>query len=131
MSSNIGAGITLRGFYNEAWQFTFYVSGSVTAADKGKLVTQDITAANTVKLAGDGDAPLGILNSFENRIQEGIQVGTVGMKDFQAMAYTGTLAVGDSIVGSATPGVVKKATTANRTQVAEILAGNIAVVMFL
>lgn len=131
MSSNIGQGVTLRGFYNEAWQFTFNITGAVTAANKGQLVTQDITVANSAKLAGDNDAPLGILNSLDIRVQEGITVGVVGMKDFQAIPYTGALAIGDSVCGSATLGTAKKATAANNTRVAEILAGNMAVVMFL
>jgi hypothetical protein len=132
MSNVIGNGVTLAGFHNEAWKFTFILSGAITRADVGKVVTQDPTAANTVKLAGDGDFPLGILSSYENRIQEGIITGTVGLKDSRSVPYTGALAVGDSIEGSATPGVVQKADVANHTRVWEVDATNhTAVVMFL
>lgn len=131
MPGIIGNGVTLRGFYNEAYQFTFNLAAGITRADVGKVVTIDVSAANTVKLAVADEVPFGILHTFEDRIQEGIKVGTVGLKDSLSVATTGVVAVGDSIAGSATPGIVKKATAANATKVVEILTGNQAVVMFL
>lgn len=131
MAAAIGQGVSLRGIYNEATQFTFKLAASITRADVGKIVALDTSAANTVKLAGDNDVPLGVLHSVEIRIQEGINVGTVGTKDSVAIPTTGVVAVGDSVTGSGTPGVAKKATTANtKTLVVEVSAGQ-AVVMFM
>lgn len=130
MAGQIGQGVTLRGFYDEDSQFTWNISGAVTRANVGNVMAQDITVANTAKLAGDNDEIIGVLNSFEQRIQEGLTVGTIGMSDNAAVAYTGALAIGDSICGSATPGVAKKAAARNNTRVVELQAGNIAVVLF-
>lgn len=127
----IGQGVTLRGFYDEAKHFTFNISGVINrATDIGKVMTLDKTVANTAKLAGDGDVILGVLHSYEDRVQEGIKVGTVGLKDNVSIPVTGAIAIGDSVVGSATPGVAKKAVAANNTLVVEVGAGT-AVVMFL
>lgn len=131
MPAQIGQGVTLRGFYNEAWQFTMNISGVIDRAqDIGKVVSQDITVANTAKLAGDNDVLIGTLRSYENRVQEGLKVGVVGMKDFVSVPTTGVIAIGDSICGSATPGVAKKAAAPNNTRVVEVGTGT-AVVMFL
>lgn len=128
--SVIGQGVTLRGFHNEAYKFTFNLAAGITAADRGKLVSLDTSAANTVKLAVDGERILGVLDTVEIRVVEGLRVGTVGMKDSVAVPTTGVVAVGDSISGSATPGVAKKAAAPNSTIVVEVLTGE-AVVMFL
>lgn len=64
--------VSLRGLYIEAFIVTFLGASGMTAADKGKAVTLDTSAANTVKLAGNGDAILGILESVEVRAQDGV-----------------------------------------------------------
>jgi hypothetical protein len=127
----IGAGVTLQGIIPQAFAWAWNVSGAVTFANVGELVTQDITAANTVKLLGDGDAPIGYLATFEDRTIEGIKVGTVDHKGGFPIKYTGALAVGDSVVGSALAGLVKKAGAANRTLVTEIVDASNAVVLFI
>lgn len=114
----IGNGVTLRGIPQEDFEFTFNISGTVVAADVGKPMTLDTTADNTAKLAGDGDAIIGCLQSIENRVQEGIVVGTVAMKGCFKFLYTGTApARGVKVVGSATDGKVKAGAvdTANTT----------------
>lgn len=127
----IGAGVTLQGIIPQAFAWAWNVSGAVTSANVGELVAQDITAANTVKLLADGDAPIGFLATFEDRTIEGIKVGTVDHKGGFPVKYNGALAIGDSVVGSATPGQVKKAGAANRAIVTEIIDASNAVVLFI
>lgn len=137
----IGQGVTLAGIVPQAFAWTWNVSGAVTADHVGELVALDATAANTVKRLGNGDQPLGWLETFEDRTQaEGIKVGTVDHKGGKRIKYTGTLAIGNSVVGSATPGSVKRyddgggtpVMLSNRTLVTEIdaVAGT-AVVVFI
>lgn len=98
--------ISQKGRYLEDYQETFYISGSVTQADLGKVVTLDTTAAKTVKLAGDGDAVYGRLEVLEARVQEGVTVCTVSMKFIDWVPYKNGLTAGDvaglgkSIVGA-------------------------------
>lgn len=107
MPQQIGSGVTLRGLWSEDFSYTWLLSGSMTAADVGKAMTIDTTANNTAKLAGSGDVIIGRLNSYENRIQEGIVVGAIQHKGNLVFGYTGTVpARGVSVVGSATPGKV-------------------------
>ena len=97
----IGAGVSLRGLHQEDFMYTFLISGSVVAADVGKAVTLDTSVANTMKLAGDGDPIYDRLETFENRIQEGIKVGAVSTKGGLKFP-TGdgeTVNVGDEIQG--------------------------------
>lgn len=132
MATPIGEGVSLRGFYSEDWNFTWNLSGAVTRADVGKAMSQDTATKNTAKLALDGELLVGKLSSYENRVQEGVIVGTLSQKGSFDIPYTGALTLGASVVGSATPGVVKAAAAgSNPTRVVEILAGNIAVVQFL
>jgi hypothetical protein len=135
MAGLIGEGVSLRGIYDESWTIGWNLSGgsAISRANVGHLMTQDITVKNTAKLAGDGDAPLGVLQSYENRAVEGVVVGTVAQKaPGLSIPFTGALAIGDSVVGSATPGTAKKAGAANRTLVVEInVTAGTAVVQFL
>lgn len=131
MSAIIGAGVTLQGIVPQVFAWAWNVTGAVTNANVGELVAQDITARNSVKLLGADDAPIGVLATFEDRVIEGIKVGTVDHKGGFSIKYTGALAVGDSVCGSATPGQVKKAAAANRTLVVEIIDGSNAVVLFI
>lgn len=129
--SIIGAGVTLSGLVPQVFAWTWNVSGTVTQANIGDLVAQDTTADNTVKLLGNGDQPIGLLASYENRVIEGIKVGTVDHKGGFTVKYTGTLARGNSVVGSATPGSVKRyddgagtpVPLSNRTLVTSVDAG--------
>lgn len=132
MAGLIGQGITLRGLVPQVFAWGWNVSGVVAQSNVGELVAQDLTAANTVKLLAADDAPIGVLASYEDRKIEGIKVGTVDHKGGFGVKYTGTLAIGDSVVGSATAGAVKKAAAANRTLVTEVDATALtATVIFL
>ena len=105
----IGEGISHRGLTSEDFQYPFNVTGTVVAADVGKGVTYDFTAARSVKLAEAGEPVIGILATIENRLIEGTSVGTVALKGgfrLQKAAGTDTIVLGDSVVGSAAPGEV-------------------------
>lgn len=132
MSAIIGQGVTLQGLIPEAFAWTWNVTGNVTAANVGELVQQDITAPNAVKLLVPDGAPLGYLQTFEDRKIEGIKVGTVDHKGGFRVKTTGVIAIGDSVVGSATIGAVKAAAAPNRAIVTEVDAtGNTAVIVFI
>lgn len=113
--SVIGQGISLWGIHHEEFHYPFNLASGITTTDVGKAVALDTSAANTVKLAGDGDAILGKLVTVENRSVEGVLVGTVELKGGMKFDKVGTINVGQSVVGSATAGSVKAATTANHS----------------
>jgi hypothetical protein len=103
--------IVSSGFPIDDVRFTYAISGVVTQADLGKAVTQDKTAPNTMKLAGDGDPIHGRLETYEDRSQQGAgKVGTVARQFKEKLpANAGhTIAVGDSVVGAGA-GLVKDA----------------------
>lgn len=111
MSNVIGNGVSFRGHYHDEFQYTWMLAAGITAADQGKAVTPDASAANTVKLAGDGDRIVGRLEVVEIRVQEGVNLGTVshmGGLDFPLKAGEAALANGDMIVGGGA-GTVRKA----------------------
>lgn len=95
-------GVTLKGTI-PANDLTFILNSAITEKDVGKAVTQDTAAPNCVKLAGAGDAILGRLETYEDRVVEGVKVGAVkiiaGMELPTAEGYTA--AVGDKIIGAA------------------------------
>ena len=99
-------GITNKGRYLEDFQETFYLASGITAADVGKAVSIDTSAAHTVKLAAANDQVVGRLEVVEDRKQEGILVGTISLKGFARFPIAGSLtgvnvvAVGDSIEGA-------------------------------
>lgn len=118
MARNIGAGISHVEMVHEDAQYPFYVSGNINVStDIGKAVAIDATAAYTVKLAGDGDVVLGKLAVYENRVNEGIKVGTVsvdgGFELPRANANV-VINVGQTVQGAGS-GLVK-AINANATQ---------------
>ena len=118
MAGIIGEGVSLRGLYTPDLAFTWNITGTIVpATDIGKVMSQDITAANSAKLAVADEAIIGVLASYENRIQEGIKVGTIYHDGAFSVPYTGSVAIGDNVVGSATPGAVKTATVALATGV--------------
>jgi hypothetical protein len=92
-------------FSFEDFTFTMNLASGITAADVGKAVALD-TAANTVKLAGDGDNIYGRLETFEDRKQQGIKVGAVSRKFRSKLPVKSGLtsfnvvAVGDTVVGA-------------------------------
>lgn len=112
MPGMIGSGVSLQGIVPQDFIATWNVTGAVTAADVGNAVALDTSASNSVKLAGDDTIVLGILASYENRVQEGIKVGAIATKGFFKVPYVnGATAlvpiVGHSVKGSATAGAVK------------------------
>jgi len=100
----IGQGISLRGMTHEKFHYPFYLVAGITSADVGKAVAIDTSAANTVKLAGDGEQVIGNLVVVEDRGVEGVLVGTIALRggfrfqevDTPALA----LAIGDTVVGA-------------------------------
>lgn len=112
MGTTIGAGVTLEGLYDEDSAFTFNVTSTNGTPDRttspGLAVSLDPSAANSVQLAATGLPVLGALGSYEPRGLEGIAVGAVFLKGAFRFPFTGTLAIGNSVVGSATPGSVKQ-----------------------
>ncbi len=124
----IGEGISHRGLISEVFHFPFYVTGAVTAADVGKAVTYDTATAKAVKLAGAGDRVIGVLVSYEDRIVEGVKVGTVALKGGFGMtkaAGTAAIVVGDTVVGSATAGHVGPRRNAGDTANEPDLSSNV------
>lgn len=95
-------GVTLKGVI-PANDLTFIADSNITEADEGKVVTQDTSAANSIKLAGAGDPILGRLERVEDRVVEGVKVATVkligGMELPTAEGYTPE--VGDAVIGAA------------------------------
>lgn len=111
-----GAGVVSFGFPLDDFTFTYLISGladqAATDAAPGKVVSQDTTAANTVKLAADGDAIFGRVRTAENRTVLGFKTAAIQRKFKEkvptAAGYT-TPAVGDRVIGGGA-GTVKKAT---------------------
>ena len=114
--------VVSHGFPLEADTFTYNISGAVTQADLGKALAIDATAPNTMKLAGDGDAIVGRLFSYEDRSQQGAgKTGAVQrrFKEKLPAANGHGIDLGDSVVGAGN-GLVKEALEANRTLVVEL-----------
>lgn len=106
--------VVSRGYDFPEFKFTYLLSGTVTEADVGKAVSLDTTVANTVKLAVADEIIFGRLEAYESRTVLGMVVGTVSRKFKDIVPYTGTApTIGQSVTGSATPGVVKVGTVQN------------------
>lgn len=83
---------------------SFYLNSTITSfADVGKPVSLDATANFTVGISPDGADILGSLESFENRSQEGYNLGAVAPKLYCTFEYSGTAPViGQYVVGDGT-----------------------------
>ena len=110
--ATIGAGVSLRGMEHEEFHYPFNLAAGITAADVGKPVALSTTAANAVKIAGDGETVIGKLVVVENRAIEGVLVGTVALNGGFKFSTTGVVAVGDSVQGAGS-GNVKALAAAN------------------
>ena len=110
MTEIASGGVTLVGIPQQDFRFTFRLTAGMVAADIGKPVALSTAANNTVKLAGDGEVVIGRLLTYRNLTTEGIIVGTVELKGGFRCDTTGVVAIGDSVVGSATAGAVKAGT---------------------
>lgn len=97
----------------DLFTFTYNLDAAVVIADVGKAMTLDTTGANKMKLTANDSAVDGRLYSFEDRTQQGGgKVGAVERKLRARLTYTGTApTIGQAVTGSATPGIVKVATS--------------------
>lgn len=77
MSGALTSGVNNDNIHVEVWMLTMNLASGIVAADVGKAVALDTAAANTVKLAGDGDQIFGRLETFEDRTTEGLKTGSV------------------------------------------------------
>lgn len=104
--ASVGFPVSLRGYYFEDFIFTFTLASGIVAADVGKAVALDTGADCKVKLAGDGDAIIGRLESVENRLQEGVLVGAVALKFSEllpiktGLSGANVVVVGSTVVGA-------------------------------
>lgn len=90
---------------------TFYLNSTLPNINcVGWPVAIDASADFTVGAAGDGAEIFGVLQSWEDRVQDGIKTGSVnGLISFK-FEYEGTAPTrGGRVVGSAVAGKVKAA----------------------
>lgn len=98
--------VRMDGYDFADFQFTVKLAAGIVAADIGKPLTIDSTAANTMKLAGAGDPIEAVLLQVEDRTIEGILVGTVSFKFAKVLAIKSGLtgnavvALGSRVVGA-------------------------------
>lgn len=109
MAQLASGGISLVGIPQNEFRLTVALAAGITSADVGKPVTQDLTANNTFKLAGADDVIVGNLKVVENRLVEGILVGTVEFKGGFTWTKSGSIALGAGVVGAGA-GAVKTGT---------------------
>lgn len=103
---------THRGIRVEDLAASFYLNSTLPNKEcVGWPVAIDPSADFTVGAAGDGVEILGVLQSWEDRVQEGgVRTGSVNPLISFKFEYEGTDPVrGGSVVGSAVPGKVKAA----------------------
>lgn len=100
------------GFPFDDFIFTYNLAAGIGQDQLGQALTLDTTAASTMKLAGDGAPIHGRLMQAEDRTQQGAGLtGSVQRKfkeKLKAIPAAG-IAVGESVCGSATPGLVRQA----------------------
>lgn len=119
------ANVVSYGFPIDVTIFTYLLAPAVAAADVGKAVSLDTSAANRVKLAADGEQIFGRLETYEDRDSLSIKTGAVSrlFKEKLPAASGHGIAVGNRVVGAGS-GLVRLAaagaeTTGNRTIVVE------------
>ena len=111
--------VKMSGFgYTTDWSNrTVNLAAGIVAADVGKALTVDASAANTYKLAGDGDVIRGRLEVVEARTSEGTLIGTAklflaGSKI--AVKAADALAAGDYAIGAGS-GEIRKLVAGDAT----------------
>lgn len=129
MTAIASGGVSLVGIPQNNFRLTCFLATGIVAADVGKPVALDTSANNTVKLAGSGDVIIGNLKTVVTGTTEGINYGTVEFKGGFTWNFTGTVVVGDQVVGSATAGSVK--TGANPRSLVVAVNGTTADVVFI
>jgi hypothetical protein len=132
MSTPFHTTVDLAGTHFSDFHLTMNISGSglTYASVVGKPLALDTTAANTVKIAGNGDRIVGYARTFEDRINEGTKLVTVETKFIMNFPVTAAdaLAVGDTAVGGTNAGEVKKGTAAPNDNIVLKVASGIATV---
>ncbi len=112
MSGAIGNGLGLEHLTRKVESPQMYLDASVTRNDIGKPMS--ISASETVIVAPNGARIYGVLETYEDRLNEGVKAGAVRIVGFAKFTYeTGdAVTFGDSVLGSTTAGKVKKGTDA-------------------
>jgi len=108
MAQIIGSGgIQHANIHLDEAAFPFNLNAGVLQAHTGKAMSLDTTTDVTAKLAVLDERIIGSLQTFENRVQEGIKVGTIAMQGGFQFSTVGVVAIGNSVVGavSGTPAV--------------------------
>jgi hypothetical protein len=115
--ANFHTKVSLRGYHFEDFILTFTLAAGITAADVGKAMSIDTSAANKVKLAADGDTIVGRLATVEDRKVEGQLVGAVALKFANVLPIKSgqVVAIGDTVIGAGA-GEVKKAASADHSK---------------
>lgn len=101
---------TMEGLTRPEFNITAAITDTIAdvSAAEGLVVTQDTSAANSVKYATDGSEILGVILQVENGINQGEGLtATIMQKGGYQVPYTGTLAIGDKVVGGGS-GKVRK-----------------------
>ena len=118
MSGAMTAGVNTDNIHIEAWHVTMALNAAIVAADVGKAVSLD-AAANTVKLAADNDQIFGRLETFEDRVSEGLKVGTVALAGILVLPTVSTVpALGANVAGGGAGEVKTAAAPADATAAA-------------
>lgn len=123
--------VILEGTGHPDFQYTYSISGTVVEADEGKAISLDTSATNTVKLAGDGDALLGRLFKYEDRVVEGTKLATIETKGGFRLPKleSEVIAVGNTVIGAGS-GNVKAAGSANSSNHVTKVGTDYVIVMF-
>ena len=125
--------VKLDGFDQKAFQLTWNLASGIVAADIGKALSVG-AAANTLKLAADGDVIVGRLMTVEARTTEGTLVGTcehlfAALLPIKAGLTAGAVvAVGSNVVGAGA-GEIKATTAAAGLPFVAEVRGSFAVVI--
>lgn len=130
--AQIGMGVTLLGVDHPDFGYTYNLTAGTTKAHVGRAMSVDTAAANTMKPAADGDTVRGTLFTFEDRVSEGMKVGTVRHKGGYRLPIASgqTVTTGQSVVGAGDGFVKAAAGPLPHNFVAEV-ANGYAVVVFL
>lgn len=122
------------GFPLDDFVFTYNLAAGIGQNELGYALTLDTSAPSKMKLAGNGAPIHGRLFQAEDRsMQGGGLTGSVQRKfKEKLLAVAGhAIVAGDSVCGSATPGVVREAVVGTdpiTNIVVEVLTGNYVVV---
>lgn len=104
--------VTMNGYRPDGSARTLLGASTITANDILKPVVADTSAANTVKLASDGEAMIGIIDQRADYTSQGEGIVlTVAFRFGAELSYTGDLAVGDLVVADGNGGVRKVVTS--------------------